>query len=398
MTLTIKIKLMLGFLAVLSLMILASGLAYFSLNNINNSVSQILVHAHKYDVVDGLRRASKQFLEVNDSLIRGQIKDLEYYNSLVTNVEKRIRYVGKLHLQENEKATLMEINSAFVYIKENTEQALDSTTSRKTNDIIRLFRDMDKYKSILLDSVEGLYDKAWRALDKITLMVDKNMKSGTRHIVIFALIAIVVGIGISIYISHSITTPLLTLSKVANSVAKGNLDQKVTITRGDEVGELVASFNHMISDLKTSRSKVEEYNRRLQKMVDERTVELEKTKASLENILEYSEDMIISTTLLDEIVQFNRGAEKKLGYNMKNIIGTNIEYFFTNKGLYRKAKQRAVEENGTHNFNAVLMQKNGQIVSANITLSALRDNTGNTIGFIGICRTTKEDHIAHHES
>ena len=390
MSLTIRIKLMLGFLAVLSLMILASALAYFSLNNINNSVSQILVHAHKYDMVDGLRRASKQFLKVNDSLIKGQIKDLEYYNSLATSVEKRIRYVGKLHLQEDEKTTLMEINSAFVYIKENTEQALNSTTSHNTNGIIKLFRDVDKYKSILLDSVEGLYDKAWRALDNITLMADKNMKSGTRHIIIFALIAIVVGIGISIYISHSITAPLLTLSRAASSVAKGDLDQRVAITRGDEIGELVTSFNQMISDLKTSRSKIEEYNKRLQEMVDERTVELEKTKEYLENILEYSEDMIITITLFDEIAQFNRGAEKKLGYDRKNILGTNIEHLFTNKDLYRKARQRVVEENGTCNFDTALMQKNGQIVSANITLSALRDNTGSTIGLIGICRTTQE--------
>ena len=391
MNFTIRIKLMLGFLAVLSLMVLASALAYFYLNNISNSVSQILVYAHKYDMVDGLRRASKQFLEVNDSLIKGRIKDLEYYNSLATSVEKRIRYVKKLNLHENEKTTLTDISSAFVYIKENTDQALNSATSHKFDGVIKLLRDVDKYKSILLDNVEGLYDNAWRTLDDITLMADKNMRDGTRNIVIFALIAIVVGIGISIYISRSITTPILTLSKAASSVAKGDLDQRVTITRGDEIGELVTSFNQMMSDLKASRSKVEEYNRRLQEMVDERTVELEKTKEYLENILEYSGDMIITTTLFDEIVQFNRGAEKKLGYGRKSILGANIEHLFANKDLYRKARQRVIEENRTSNFDTELMQKNGQIVDANVTLSALRDNTGHVIGLIGICRTTHVD-------
>ena len=379
---------MLGFLAVLSLMILASGLAYFSLTNINNSVSRILVHAHKYDMVDGLRHAIKQFLEVNDSLIKGQIKDLEYYNSLATGVEKRITYVGKLHLQDDEKATLMAVNEAFVYIKETTYRSLKSATSHKTNGITKLLRDVDKYKSILLDSVEGLYDKAWRDLDDITLMVDRNMKSGTRHIVTFALIAIVVGIGISIYISRKITTPLRTLSRAASSVAKGDLDQKVAITTRDEVGELVASFNQMLSDLRASRRQIEEYNRKLQEMVDERTVELEKTKEYLENILEHSEDMIITTTLFDEIVQFNRGAEQKLGYDRKSILGASIEHLFINKNMYRKARNSVIEENEVANFDTALMQKNGHIVGVNLTLSALRDNNGNTIGLIGIGRAT----------
>lgn len=387
MRLTIRIKLMLGFLAVLSLMILASALAYFSLNNINNSVSQILVNAHKYDMIDGLRHAIKQFLEVNDALIKGQIKDAGHYSSLTTRVEKRITYVGKLHIQEDEKATLLEISSAFVKIQRNTDQVLHNINS---GDVTKLLRDVDKHKSILLDSVEGLYDKAWRDLDNITLMVDKNMKSGTRHITIFALIAIIVGIGISIYISKRITTPLLTLSKAAGSVAKGDLDQRVAITTRDEVGVLISSFNQMISDLKTSRSQIEEYNSKLQEMVSERTVELEKTKEYLENILEHSEDMIITTTLFDEIVQFNRGAEKKLGYDRKSILGTNIEHIFTNKNLYRKTRKMVIEEDGTSNFDIALMQKNGHIVNVNLTLSVLRDNTGNTIGLIGIGRVIQE--------
>ncbi len=55
MRFTIRKKLMCGYIAVLVFMVAVSILAYLSLNNISTAVTNILVHSHKYDMVDVLK-------------------------------------------------------------------------------------------------------------------------------------------------------------------------------------------------------------------------------------------------------------------------------------------------------------------------------------------------------
>jgi PAS domain S-box-containing protein len=217
-------------------------------------------------------------------------------------------------------------------------------------------------------------------------MTDKNMERGIWQIVIFSLIAIIAGIGISIYISQRIITPIRALSVAAGGVAKGDLNQAVQRVSGDEIGELVASFNQMVIELKTSREKIEKYNKELKTMVEERTSELEKTKEYLENILEHSGDMIVTATLFDEIVQFNKEAETILGYSKGTVAGSKIEYFFVDKNEYRRIRKKVIEDGEIYGYETKLIKKSGDIVYVNLTLSRLKDKNGNTIGLIGIGR------------
>jgi PAS domain S-box-containing protein len=202
--------------------------------------------------------------------------------------------------------------------------------------------------------------------------------------------AIGMGLGISIYFSRKITNPLKALSRAASNVAEGDLDQTVEEAAGDEVGELITAFNKMVNDLKTSRDQVEKYNWELQAMVEERTTELEKTKEYLENILEYSGDMIITTTLFDEIVQFNSGAETLLGYKKERMVGINIDTLFANKSDYRKLREKVVAGDEVSSYETKLMQRSGDIIDVSLTFSQLRDRSDEIIGLVGIGRNITE--------
>ncbi|HEX9653961.1 MAG TPA: ATP-binding protein [bacterium] len=63
-------------------------------------------------------------------------------------------------------------------------------------------------------------------------------------------------IGLGIYFSRKITTPLLLLVNGTKKVAEGNWEHRVAVTSNDEVGELVAAFNHMIATLKEKQDQV----------------------------------------------------------------------------------------------------------------------------------------------
>lgn len=72
--------------------------------------------------------------------------------------------------------------------------------------------------------------------------------------VVVILIALVAGI----LVSRSIVKPIQKLNEAAHQIATGDLDHKLTIQSGDEVGELTTSFDHMRGNLKTQRDHMEE--------------------------------------------------------------------------------------------------------------------------------------------
>ena len=85
---------------------------------------------------------------------------------------------------------------------------------------------------------------------------------------LFFLVGIV--IGLILLLRYIVQKPLIILKNAAVALGKGNLDTHVDIKFRDELGELASSFNEMAKDLKESREKIEEYNRILEKLLDQK--------------------------------------------------------------------------------------------------------------------------------
>lgn len=78
----------------------------------------------------------------------------------------------------------------------------------------------------------------------------QEMTAAKNKILMTVIISLAVVILISVVASNSISKPIQQLTNVAGSVANGNLQQRVFIKNKDELGQLSASFNFMITDLK----------------------------------------------------------------------------------------------------------------------------------------------------
>jgi signal transduction histidine kinase len=77
-------------------------------------------------------------------------------------------------------------------------------------------------------------------------------------------------VSISVILKYIIQKPIYTLKKAADSLGKGQLDTRVDIESRDELGELSSTFNDMAEDLKQSQTKIEEYNRILEKIIEQK--------------------------------------------------------------------------------------------------------------------------------
>ena len=127
-----------------------------------------------------------------------------------------------------------------------------------------------------------------------------------------ALITIFIGF-VSYYFSKKITKPLKTLANDLEIIGKGNLGHIIKIKTGDEVEDLADSFNQMSSDLKKSRTALEESKNVLEVKVVARTKELQELADKLEEKVEERTKELQKR--LDELEKFYRltvGRELKM--------------------------------------------------------------------------------------
>ena len=87
--------------------------------------------------------------------------------------------------------------------------------------------------------------------------------------------AIVVVIGLGIFLSRWIVLPLQRLTEASAQISAGNMDTRVNIKSGNEIGVLANAFNEMGNKLTESYSNLEQ-------KVSKRTEELEEAKGRLE--------------------------------------------------------------------------------------------------------------------
>ncbi|HNX58933.1 MAG TPA: ATP-binding protein [Spirochaetota bacterium] len=72
-------------------------------------------------------------------------------------------------------------------------------------------------------------------------------------LLIVSIVVLVAAIGLSLYLSKSITKPMLDIANAAKSVASGNFDVELTGNSNDEISVLFGSFNTMTRQLKENR-------------------------------------------------------------------------------------------------------------------------------------------------
>jgi PAS domain S-box-containing protein len=187
-------------------------------------------------------------------------------------------------------------------------------------------------------------------------------------------VSFIVALMISLRLQRHVTVPLLSLSKVANSVAR-NKDYTARVTRynEDEIGQLVDDFNEMLAQIQTRDVALQLAHDDLEKRVQERTAELSKTNNKLMEEIstrEWAELEMRKTQqklllhvkqtplgVIDwnkdgEVISWNPAAEKIFGWREHEVSGKSWRNFLVPRAARQKAddnwKQLQNHEGGTH--------------------------------------------------
>jgi two-component system phosphate regulon sensor histidine kinase PhoR len=132
--------------------------------------------------------------------------------------------------------------------------------------------------------------------------VEDSVSQVTRIIILATVVVAVLAVLAAWFISRITTRSLKELTTASRNIAAGQLEQKIPVSRKDEVGQLADAFNEMAANLKTT---IED-------------ISAEKTK--LTNILANMADGVIMTDIEGNMVLSNTAAGRLFGFKEEDAL------------------------------------------------------------------------------
>lgn len=175
----------------------------------------------------------------------------------------------------------------------------------------------------------------------------------------------------------------------AAAQSDGTVIAPIQVSRLDEIGILAGSFNSLAARLNSLHSlleqRVQERTALLQAEIRERR-RAQGELAHFSAIVESSQDAIIGATLDGVITSWNPGAERLYGYTAAEMIGQSVWVLPPADRVEEvfQLLQRVRRGELVKPFETVRRRKDGTRVDVSVTLSPIKDGSGQTIGLSAI--------------
>ena len=149
-----------------------------------------------------------------------------------------------------------------------------------------------------------------------------SVNANTRTTLLFSTAVLLGAIALSIFIARRITAPIRSLSYASESIARGNLDQQVPLSRIRELGALSYAFNRMVAQVRESFTSLEQIKAHLEHQVVERTTALHQSEERFFKAFQSSPTPLVILNLRDwRILAANDSFLQLSGYSTAEVIG-----------------------------------------------------------------------------
>ena len=198
------------------------------------------------DVI-GVDRAVKNVLLSNTSEEREQYKaQVDAYSGLVTDDLEKAKTT--VHTEKG-KALLAQVEQAWKESQETTGKVADLAMKDKGDRraAVELAFGVGRAKS---DAMEDQLGQLATMKEDLAKKAEEDTAQTYRHsrtlLLTLVLAGVLLGLGLGVFISRSISSPLGLMAAAARSIAAGDMNQKIEYRSGDEVGALADSFRAVI--------------------------------------------------------------------------------------------------------------------------------------------------------
>jgi methyl-accepting chemotaxis protein len=163
----------------------------------------------------------------------------EYESTIVVPEDRRLLNV------------VLENRESWAQARHNVVEALGRGSVEQAREILRT-RGVQAFEKLMAAiTVHNDWNKGQG--DMLGKEVTKSVSSASQGIWATVLLAFVIGMGIAVIISRSVTVPLASLLDHVGRVGQGDLEGRCAYEAKDELGHLATDLNRMTDDLKTAR-------------------------------------------------------------------------------------------------------------------------------------------------
>jgi len=212
-------------------------------------------------------------------------------------------------------------NNVFISRSERADDS-ESTPDAAATDVASsdgIDRVMDEKNTVGIQGLTRNYRKTsvlgvYRWLDEANLAIVVEIEQKEAFLYAQRLAREILQIGLSLsglllvgvyLLSRRITQPVLAIADSAIKIADGNLDIRVPVMTGDEIGVLSQAFNKMTESLKQSNAELSESNRTLEARINDATMNLQDTLAYLASIINNMADGLLVTDVDGSVTEYN---------------------------------------------------------------------------------------------
>ncbi|MGG1618604.1 methyl-accepting chemotaxis protein [Paenibacillus sp. NRS-1782] len=326
MKFNIRAKLLLGFLAVIALLIIISLVSISKMKNLGDTSMEIDSHwmpsvtilgTINGDISDVERLSLNIIVERDPAEVE---KVQEEYDKVLKKIESSRKTYEKLIATPKEREMYDDFSKKYADYLNMLPEVIEAG---KANDYVQ--------SSILHKDSYALWDSANNMIfqliklnsdgsKQITQEGVDNFISGRQIVIVLSIAAIVLAFIMALIIAQIISKPILRISRAAESIASGDLTGEAIVVKGkDEISTLAHSFNTMVENLRQLIQSVSKTTEMVTTSSEELTASAEQNSQASAQITETVQEVATGTGEQVDMVTKSSQAIEEMSIGVEQI-------------------------------------------------------------------------------
>jgi two-component system sensor histidine kinase GlrK len=252
MKLTIFSRFIIGYLIMLVLVVALSTYAILKLHQFNTENRYILnIDNSLLDYKKKLANSILTQRRHEDDYIATQ--DSSQSNPFIWAKREFSKYFTKASSTADtsrKRGSLGKVKASYEHYQSLIEEQAMLARARQPYRIHWYEKEKEKTSVEILKELETLEDYSWQDISKRLKMLGEAGASARSLVIIMALVTLVLGTGISFFVTRSINKPLTILMDKTGKVSKGIFESDLDISSPPEMRRVAEAFNFMCGKLK----------------------------------------------------------------------------------------------------------------------------------------------------
>lgn len=391
MKITVRKKLIFGFLLVLLLFAIVASASNYELKKVNDRYSTLLEN----DVqMLFLAKNFKEDLMVESNGIRGYLLSgesiyLTDYDMARKRLNQQIDELAKTTNDKTAKQMITELRNLHSKFENITESAIKLKIAEEEAAYMELIQNPAKeVGQAFIKKTDEFIKHQEEQVAKDSQNTSDDVFSAQLFVIILSIAAFILAIFIAFLISRMITGPIKLAALAMDQIANGDLSQnEVKVKNKDEIGLLILSLNRMVKDLRNMVGQVRGSSSQLASSSEELAAGAEQSTNASEQVARISQQNAAS--MERQIVGFQETSNSisEMSVSIQEITKSSLEM----KEVTEKANLLTTEgEQSVGNIVRQLNEVNVTVESAAKAIQLLEDRSIEIRNIIGMITNIAE--------